>query len=220
MPNVDGFDTSIYPGGDNMAWFRDNCGFRYAGFYLAPAPNHGDASWMGQRDALAAAGWGFLPVFVGLQINDMGLSSAAGTQDGSNAAALMRQAGFHTQSICYLDLESGTQPSGGYAAYIASWIAAVNSGNYVAGIYCSHVIAAWCSAQTPYLWTFRIPSGASGQTYPPEQIPQGSIASGGVATQYRQNVFITGNTTQIDINVSLVADPSNLASVMHALQPA
>jgi hypothetical protein len=130
---------------------------------------------------------------------------------------LMEQAGFHTQTICYLDLEDGTSPSGNYAAYISSWVAAVNNANYIAGIYCSHVIADWCRSKTPYLWTFRMPSGTSGQTYPPDQIPQGTIAGGGIATQYRQNVFIKGNTTQIDINVSLVADPSNLASVMHAL---
>src|SRR5579862_6326952 len=124
----------------------------------------------------------------------------------------MQQAGFHTQSICYLDLEDGTRPSGGYAAYIGGWVAAVNKANYVAGIYCSHRIADWCRSKTPYLWTFRMPAGTAGQTYPPDQIPQGAIAAGGIATQYRQNVFIRGNRTQIDINVSSVADPSNPAS--------
>jgi hypothetical protein len=217
MPNVDGLDASGYPGDANMTWFWNKCGFRYTGFYIAPAPNHSNSSWMSKRDTLASAGWGFLPVYVGLQIKDTGLSSDAGSRDGQKATSLMQQAGFHTQSICYLDLEDGTQPAGGYAAYISGWITAVNKANYVAGVYCSYKIADWCSTKTPYLWTFRMPAGTSGQTYPPDQIPQGTIAAGGIATQYRQNVFIKGNATKIDINVSPVADPSNLASVMHAL---
>jgi hypothetical protein len=43
------------------------------------------------------------------------------------------------------------------------------------------------------------------------------VAAGVHATQYRQNVFVRDNRTQVDLNVSYVADPSNLASVMHAL---
>ncbi len=217
MPNVYGVDTSAFPGMGAMGWYRDKCDFRFTGFYLAPAPRHPDASWMTHRDELAAAGWGFLPVYVGLQINQAGLSAAAGTSDGQAAAQLMAQAGFHTQTICYLDLEDGTQPSGSYAAYISAWLAAVDAANYVPGIYCSHLIAKWCGNKTKYLWTFRMPANTAGQTYAPGQVPTGSLAAGGIATQYRQNVFIQGKSTQIDINVSTVADPSNLASVNHAL---
>jgi hypothetical protein len=217
VSNINGFDTSTYPGDATMAWYRSNCGFRYTGFYLAPAPLHKNTSWMDRRDHLAAQAWGFLPVYVGLQIRSPKLSATAGTQHGQMAARLMDQAGFHSQTICYLDLEDGTEPSGSYAAYISSCVEAVTSAGYVAGIYCSHRIANWCRKKVPYLWTFRVPRGTSGQTYPPDQIPRGMIAAGGIATQYRQNVFIRGKRVPVDLNVSTVADPSNLAAVKNAM---
>ena len=218
MPNIYGLDTSDYPGDPTMDWYRSKCGFRYTGFYLAPAPRHPDTSWMDRRDYLAARAWGFLPVYVGLQIHSSKLSATAGARHGQKAAQLMGQAGFHTQTICYLDLEDGTEPSGDYARYIDAWVRAVTNADYIPGIYCSHRISDWCRNKTPYLWTFRLPSGTAGQTYPPDQIPKGTIASGGTATQYRQRVYIRGKRTEVDLDVSLVADPSNLASVKNALQ--
>jgi hypothetical protein len=62
MPNVYGMDTSDFPGHAVLGWYWANCGFRYTDFYVAPAPRHPNQSWMSQRDELAAAGWGFLPV--------------------------------------------------------------------------------------------------------------------------------------------------------------
>ena len=150
----------------------------------------------GSPRSLGGASGGFLPVYVGLQIRSPKLSATAGTKHGQMAARLMDQAGFHSQTICYLDLEDGTEPSGSYAAYISSWVEAVTSAGYVAGIYCSHRIANWCRKKVPYLWTFRVPRGTSGQTYPPDQIPRGMIAAGGIATQYRQNVFFQASAFQ------------------------
>jgi hypothetical protein len=217
MSNVYGVDTSIYPGKPTLNWYWSRCGFRYTGFYLGPAPYHTDKTWMNARDELAADGWGFLPTYVGLQIGNRNLGVARGEKDGQQAARLMGQAGFPTQTICYLDLEDGTVPSGSYAKYIGAWVRTLRSADYVPGIYCSHRIADWCRAHTPYLWTFRIPYCTSGRHYHPDELPQGMIAAGAHATQYRQNVFVRGNRTQVDLNVSYVADPSNLASVMHAL---
>jgi len=217
MANVYGFDTSIFPGKAKLDFYASRCGFRYTGFYLGPAPNHSDATWMGTRDALAAAGWGFIPTYVGLQIGSSHLSATRGKNDGQHAATLMRRAGFPTQSICYLDLEDGTEPSGNYAKYIVAWVAAVSDANYVPGIYCSHRIGDFCRRHTQYLWTFRLPSGTEGQVYEPNHLPQGIITAGAVATQYRQNVFVKGSSTKVDLDVSLTADPSTVASVRHGL---
>src|SRR5262249_45515541 len=68
-----------------------------------------------------------------------------------------------------------------------------------------------------YLWTFRLPLGTRGDTYPPDQIPKGVIANGAIATQYRQDVFVRGKTTKIDLDVATVADPSHVPSVTQAL---
>src|ERR1700680_1359241 len=110
-----------------MDWYRSNCGFRYTGFYLAPAPSHQNTSWMNRREYLAAQAWGFLPVYVGLQIGSPKLRAAAAARHGREAVRLMDQSGFHTQTICYLDLEDGTEPSGDFARYISAWVGAVTN---------------------------------------------------------------------------------------------
>jgi len=163
MPNVYGMDTSDFPGHAVLGWYWANCGFRYTGFYVAPAPRHPNQSWMSQRDELAAAGWGFLPVYVGLQINASGLSTANGAQHGKDAARLMTNAKFHAQTICYLDLEDGTEPSGNYAGYISAWVTALQGEGYVPGIYCSHRIADWCRRKTPLSLDLPAAIGDSGR---------------------------------------------------------
>src|SRR3954465_14493557 len=100
-----GFDAFAFPGAAAMLWLRQNANFRFTGFYLAPAPRHPDASWMGSRAFLAANGWGTIPTYVGLQVEDGGLSPSTGAQHGQHAAALMQQAGFPFGSVVYLDLE-------------------------------------------------------------------------------------------------------------------
>ena len=57
MTNLYGMYTAIYPGDATMDWYRLNCGLRYTGFYLAPAPLHQNTSWMDRRDHLAAQAW-------------------------------------------------------------------------------------------------------------------------------------------------------------------
>jgi hypothetical protein len=137
MANVYGLDTSIYPGKAALDWYWSRCGFRFTGFYLGPAPYHSDKTWMNARDELAADGWGFLPTYVGLQIGNRNLNVARGEKDGQQAARLMGQAGFPTHTICYLDLEDGTVPSGSHAKYIVAWVRTLRDVDYVPGFYCS-----------------------------------------------------------------------------------
>jgi hypothetical protein len=56
MPGYAGFDTSEFPGLDEMAWLKHNTNLTWCGLYLGPAPSHGSTSWMGRRTALQAAG--------------------------------------------------------------------------------------------------------------------------------------------------------------------
>ena len=62
MPPFLGFDTSIYPGDTAMQTLRTQALVAFTGFYLAPAPSHGDTSWMQKRAFLAGLGYGFAPV--------------------------------------------------------------------------------------------------------------------------------------------------------------
>ena len=222
---VNGFDCYSYPGNDRVAWLRLHGQFRVTGFYLSHSPTKLDKTWNKDvRASLAAAGWGFLPTYVGLQRGNSGLNSANGKAHGQAAAGLMAAVGFPTSSVVYLDLEDGTKPSGEYANYITAWIAAVRDKAFTPGIYCSHVFGAWSRQQTPFVWSFHIPFSTNGRTYDPDHLPSGLIDPGCVATQYRQNIKLKGLTIPksvdsggLDLDLCTVADPSNLASVQHAL---
>ncbi|WP_223879189.1 glycoside hydrolase domain-containing protein [Chitinimonas arctica] len=106
-----GFDTSTFPGVQKMAWLKANTNLVWCGYYLAPAPSHPGTSWMGQRAALQAAGWGIAPVYVGQQLSSQPgshtVTAAQGTIDGNQAAALLQTDGFGPGRWVYLDLENG-----------------------------------------------------------------------------------------------------------------
>src|ERR1700691_4592878 len=72
MPGIPAFDRSDYPGDDVMTWLRAHTNLQWCGYYFAPAPSHGDTSWMARRSALVAAGWGIAPIYVGQQITGPG----------------------------------------------------------------------------------------------------------------------------------------------------
>lgn len=140
-----GFDVGNYPAaGDPLmkAWFNgtapDDPPFYYVGFYLAPAPNHSDTSWMGKRSFLQGIGYGFLIVYVGRQANNQ--TYAQGHTDGIQAASLASQAGF-TSGIIYLDREGGNPLTTGQLSYCQGWADAVNGTYFKAGIYCSYLVA-------------------------------------------------------------------------------
>jgi hypothetical protein len=221
---INGFDCYSYPGDDRVAWLRGAGQFRVSVCYLAHAPKKKDSSWIDKRGYLAAGGWGFLPTYVGLQIGSDSASASAGTAHGLEAIGLMKEAGFALNSIVYLDLEDGTEPSGSYEAYIRAWIASVAAEGFSPGIYCSHILVGWARKLTQFVWSFHVPRHTEGDTYDPGNLPTASIDDGCIATQYRQNVNLKGlqipgvvDSGGIDLNLCAVADPSNLASVSHAL---
>jgi hypothetical protein len=93
-----------------MGWLRANTNLTWCGYYLGPAPSHTSTSWMGQRAALLAGGWGIAPLYVGQQIKGPGrhkVSAAQGSADGLDAAHLMQSEGFAAGTCVYLDLEDG-----------------------------------------------------------------------------------------------------------------
>src|SRR5579875_3277028 len=85
MPGFAGFDRTAFPGRAEMGWLRKNTNLTWCGYYLAPAPSHGDTGWMGNRAVLAGQGWGIAPVYVGQQVTGPGShdsSLATGQADG------------------------------------------------------------------------------------------------------------------------------------------
>src|SRR3954464_9451586 len=124
MTGFAGFDSSGYPGDSAVDWLKDHTNLRWCGFYLAPAPSHGNTGWMGKRNRLAAAGWGIAPIYVGQQTIPPGSQHSSAPQghlDGADAAALAKKAGFPAGTCIFLDLENGKPFPPAQKAYVAAW---------------------------------------------------------------------------------------------------
>jgi hypothetical protein len=226
MP-IYGFDCDHYPGDAAVNWLRQHGRFRVSVCYLAHEPGTKDDSWISKYGYLKSNGWGLLPTYAGLQIHSPQATSKTGVRDGKEAVALMKEAGFLPASIVYLDMEDGTIPAkgSGYLDYVSSWISTVKVEGFTPGLYCSYLLIGWARGYTSIIWSFRIPLHTSGDVYDPDDLPEGKIEPYCIATQYRQGVGLTGLTIPhlvdsqgLDLNLCAVADPSDLASVSHALQ--
>ena len=218
MPGFAGFDTDVYPGDAVMDWLKSNTNLVWTGYYLWPAPSHSDKSWIGKRAALQVAGWGIAPVFLGQQVTGPGSknpSAAQGTTDGTAAAGVMQSEGFAQGSYVYLDIENGpplTQPQ---QDYTVSWSAAVQTGGYQPGIYCSHELAAQVHNLVPNarIWVFKVTTIAP-HPVPnpfPSPDPSGSGYVGASAWQLGQNCIMTvsdaGAKLTTDVDSGNTADP-------------
>ncbi len=218
-----GIDCSTYPGSSEMNWLKANTNLSWCGFYLAPAPCHGDTSWMTQRAALVQAGWGLAPTYLGQQVTGAGanpskVNAQQGTTDGENAASLMKTAGFPSNSRVFLDLENGSPFSTEQSAYVTAWGMAVEAAGYAVGVYCSHTIASEVATACPsaQLWVFYVQSTTGPVITAPvfaTPAPSGSGYAAAMIWQYQQNstLQLAGSPTpslQVDVDSSTVADPS------------
>jgi hypothetical protein len=213
-----GFDTSIYPGDNAMQTLRAQALMAFTGFYLAPAPSHPNASWMQKRAFLHGLGYGFAPVYLGQQAatgpGSHNLSAQQGTIDGRNAAQLAATAGFPAQSVLYLDIETGPPMSPNYLAYYSAWVQAVVDSGFTPGAYCSHLLVNQVHQRDPraVIWTFKLQVPNGHHFAPPLPVPNPALPDAPNATvlQYAQNCPLTvgGLTLNVDLDSSLVADPS------------
>ena len=158
-----GFDRKAYPVDDQtiprtgdslMEQLYENTPLSYVGFYLAPAPNHPDASWMGKLAVLRDQGWGVLPAYVGLQqqnekdangndikfnlIDQANINHATqqGTDNAQDALQLAGIAALEAGACIFLDIESSVRLSDNTFAYVSAWVAGVQQGGYQPALYC------------------------------------------------------------------------------------
>lgn len=221
-----GFDSSSYPGDNAVDWLRAHTNLEWCGFYLAPAPSHGNNGWMNKRHRLAAAGWGIAPIYVGQQTIPPGSRNSSGPQgkiDGADAAALATAAGFPTGTCLFLDLENGKPFPPAQKAYVAAWCSEVTSGGFDPGVYCSHTFAAdvHAAAPTARIWVFKVsttkPHPVPGPHYP-DNHPAASGYSGAFAWQLGQNCQITvppapGGRLTVDLDTAAWSDPGAPGSI-------
>jgi hypothetical protein len=220
MTGFAGFDRGDYPGGAEMAWLKANTNLVWCGYYLAPAPSHRDTSWMGTRAALAAAGWGIAPVYLGQQITGPGSHNPSleqGGIDGDDAADLMDSEGFPVGSCVYLDLENGPPLTRIVSDYVAGWYDAAKARGYQPGVYCSHTFAADIHALRSdcRIWAYKVatlaPHPFPGTNFPTLD-PAGSGYPGAYAWQLGDECQLTLpgapiSALTVDLDVAVTADP-------------
>lgn len=231
-----GMDRSAYPGQTEMQDLFSNTNMWFTGFYLGGTDTiagpccHSSSSWMppsdpsSVRSALKSQGWGFLPIYVGQQDDDSecpscsNLTSAQGTADGQNAAALMQAAGFPTLAVVFLDIELGGLLPSGFVDYVSAWVAEVNNNTgYWAGVYCSYdqtaqQISNAVGASNVTIWTFDL-SIQGCVTNTPFPTPAPDVAySAAKSLQYAQGCNISNGVVTInnvDLDSSYSTDPSS-----------
>ena len=205
-----GMDLATYPGDDVMQTWWNDSPFYYTGFYLGPAPEHPDASYMDKRQVLVSQGWGLLPVYVGRQARSRYLSAQAGAGDADDAAGLAASAGFPSNTAIFLDVETSHSLTDGYLSYVSAWVNEIQNQGYAAGIYCNTCNASqisnalsgnvefWVAHYTGYSLPSCIPS------------PADSGVSFARAWQFVGDSYLTygGISLDIDFDTSIYTDPS------------
>ena len=227
-----GMDLTSYPGDAVMQSWWNNSPFYFTGFYLAPAPDHTDTSWMTKRSTLASQGWGFGILYVGRQEGWSNLTFAQGETDAENGVSLAQSAGFPEHAILFLDIESGGTLPTNLLDYINGWATGLSlDGRYEAGVYCNSSSAAQIEAYvSPAPLTFwcvnvncspspgcTVPSGdlepsSSGYAaaliwqYAQSPEPLGVTCSGYTAGNCQKTYG--GNSLNVDLDTSTSYNPS------------
>lgn len=135
-----GFDRNDYPGDAAMAELRKV--FAFSGYWISPPPDESSTSWLGKREAMQAAGFGFLVLFNGKPANHPGVienAAGIGTRDAARAVAAALDNGFPPGTVIFLDQEEGGRLEPHQLAYILAWVDGVNASQYRAGVYCSGI---------------------------------------------------------------------------------
>lgn len=137
-----GFDRNTYPGDENLAALRRD--FAFAGYWLNLPPGATSNSWVGKRDALRKAGFGFLVLFNGrldAELKKAKDAAELGRQDAASAVAAAQHDGFPAHTIIFLDVEEGGRMLPDQKAYIYAWVDHLNEAGFRPGVYCSGIAA-------------------------------------------------------------------------------
>jgi Domain of unknown function (DUF1906) len=137
-----GFDTCAAPSASVMQAVLQNSPYRAVGVYIGGSDRacgqvNLSAAWVSGE---AAAGWHFLPLYVGPQASFGELTSpasqaASGAEDAVNEARLL---GFGPQTTIYYDMEAypgGQTPA--VLTFFSSWTRELHALGYRSGIYSS-----------------------------------------------------------------------------------
>lgn len=133
-----GFDRNIYPGDEAMKAMRRD--FTFTGYWLSPPPGEKVSSWLGKREFLRSLGFGFLVLYRGREVADVGNADVArrlGEADANATSEAARAERFPAHTIIFLDIEEGGRLSPAYHVYLQSWLWTLTQRGYQGGFYCS-----------------------------------------------------------------------------------
>jgi hypothetical protein len=135
-----GFDRNQFPGDQNLKILRQT--FSYSGFWLNNPPGEKTNTWVGKRQTVQSAGFGFLVLFNGRLDKQLRHTPAAlGKADGQAAVISAQREGFPVRTIIFFDIEEGGRMLPEQKSYIYAWVDAVNGAGFRAGVYCSGIPA-------------------------------------------------------------------------------
>ena len=126
-----GIDRNDYPGAAALPELRKT--FSYTGYWLTAPPGEHAANWLGKREKLEAAGFGFLVLANGRLFKDLGSVARAkqiGQRDSAAAAAIARREGFPATTIIFLDQEQGGKLLPAQLAYLLAWVDGIPRGRF------------------------------------------------------------------------------------------
>jgi hypothetical protein len=135
-----GFDRNDYPGDGDLALLRKT--FSFTAYWLNHPPGTQTNTWMGKREALQSAGFGFLVVFSGRTYRELKALpdiAAAGAGDALSAVEAARREGFPRGTIIFLDQEEGGRQLTEQKTYVYAFVDGVNRSGFRAGVYCSGI---------------------------------------------------------------------------------
>jgi hypothetical protein len=137
-----GFDRNDYPGDAALTELHKH--FAFTGYWLNNPPGATRNTWLGKREALVRAGFGFLIVANGrldaelIRAAHRGKSAAAfGRADAADAVAAAHREGFPAGAILFLDQEEGGRLLPEQGAYLYAWTETVARSAYLPGVYAS-----------------------------------------------------------------------------------
>jgi hypothetical protein len=137
-----GFDVCAAPSGSFMrAWRRDSR-YRAVGVYIGGADRACDqqnltAAWVREQ---AAAGWRFMPMYVGPQASFGQLTDPArqGAAAAADAVTQAQRLTFGQQTPIYYDMEAyGAAASGQALQFLSAWTRELHALGYLSGVYSS-----------------------------------------------------------------------------------
>ncbi|RJQ68001.1 DUF1906 domain-containing protein [Pseudonocardiaceae bacterium YIM PH 21723] len=135
-----GFDTCAAPSSSAMQAWKNGSPYGAAGIYIGGSkrgckqPNL-TASWVNEQ---AAAGWKFMPIYVGPQAADLGSPATQGRDAANDAIAQAQSLGFGAGSLLHYDME---QYTAGYRtnvlAFLSAWTQQLHARGYRSSVYSS-----------------------------------------------------------------------------------